>query len=218
MPQQDKSAQERLAEVEIALKEKELALREAQLQRELRALEMTEHEMNEFDNKKTNRQADMRQRDHDLSDQTKGRRALQARCHHKMGGRGREEMYSATGAMYCVAKYALPTSELVIKCTRCKKEWFPPLPLDYLKAGVNLSRNQFKSEQDFQTAIADNVDKGRWEAANKEYQEAANFDNGGMNVGSSWQTTFTYHDKKTGRDLRREKTHEYVKGAKDSAL
>jgi hypothetical protein len=215
MAEKQQSTQEQLAAVELELKQKELQLKKVQLERELRLAEKTEQEVAEFDNKKENRTLELRGRARVLADQTNTRRNRQSTCAHRMGGNGLNDMFSSTKPERSVVKFVLTTGEMVVRCTRCRKEWIPPLPADYLKAGVVLKRKDFTSEDAWVKALNANIDRAAYEEANRQYIEACNFDNGGMAVGN-FGVQFSW--KRDGRDIAREKTHEICVGGKLCAL
>lgn len=178
------------------LEQIELQIKKIQLEKEKLALEMTIQQVEDYKRKKFETVMDRTQRGQDLKKQTEERRALQRKCYHKQGGNGLAQMHTSTESRYAVSKFILPTNEMIVRCHRCKKEWFPPNPKDYMVT----ENGQAK------------MDKPAYQAAWDEYIAACRFDSG-MAVGSS-TTTFNFVDGQARRDA----THEFIQGFKTGAI
>lgn len=131
-----------------------------------------------------------------LADQTLSRRTKQRVCTHLSGGVGMEAARNGQGDgdVYCVIKHRLPSNQVIVRCSRCSKTWYPPLQADYTKDG------KFNSEA--------------FNAAHLEYTTALKFKMNGKESGAA-----TYQILVDGVPTNpTTMTHEFIQGAKHNAL
>jgi hypothetical protein len=129
IPAVEKSAVEKLAEIELAIKIQEL---------ENKKLEAEERKLNMRDIQKRLDLSKLKEEDHGQSARTKGqaieqiksgRRAHQSKCNHKKGGNGAQGLLNGQGddSQYAIIKHTFPHGDTWVICLRCKKTWKPPV-------------------------------------------------------------------------------------------
>ena len=173
----------------------ELEAAKVDLETKRMLLEKAKQDVAEFANRKENKASQLKGRGRELAAGIRNRRAKQASCNHRQGGKGLKALQTGQGqdVNYSVAKHVLPTGDTMIRCSRCGKTWIPPLEADFVVNGK--------------------LDKVAFKEANDEYIRAYNFPTQ-YETGSSNQIRW-FRD---GKPISREKTHMFCKAAKDCAL
>jgi hypothetical protein len=125
----EKSAVEKLAEIELEIKLQEL---------ENKKLEAEERKLNMRDIQKRLDTGKLAEENHGQSARTKGqaieqikagRRNHQNTCNHKKGGQGAQGLLKGQGddSQYAVIKHTFSHGDTWVICLRCKKAWKPPV-------------------------------------------------------------------------------------------
>jgi hypothetical protein len=114
-----------LEERALALEEKKLAIEAQKLSNEKLRREADEHRMEKQDKAESSKRrgdALRSQRPENLH------AAMRRTCNHHMGAKDHQAFVSGRGKTsepYCVSKVQLPTGDVMIRCSRCRKVWVP---------------------------------------------------------------------------------------------
>lgn len=119
-------------ELEAKLKRLELLQRQQELEYRQYDIELKKEEFAKLKGAKAQALEMTRQKNTSLRNFIAQREAQQAKCNHRKGGIGPEALINGQGssAMYSIAKHRLPMGDFFVICTRCGKEWMPPMPFN----------------------------------------------------------------------------------------
>jgi hypothetical protein len=187
----EQTAQERLAEVELKIKE-------AQLERELKMLKKADLENQELDFKlqqltarKETNESELRVRAVGLESSNAEERVAYTVCNHLKGGSMRNYPKGDGRDGYSIFRHRLSSGDMFIRCLRCGKEWLPPVKPVADSPDFKDSRGKFDEGkyrraaqlykmkmEDYKTALSfttDNTDSGgpRFQFRDREKARAA---------------------------------------------
>lgn len=83
--------------------------------------------------------------------------AVRLTCTHKMGGRNLGGLKAGLGDYdeYCVSKFKLPSGDIRVRCSRCRKVWLPPLRIEFPReVDYDYAMIQYKKALNFPTDLA----------------------------------------------------------------
>jgi len=136
-------------QLERRLRILDLKIREASYKSALRGLHVDE-------NKEKDKEAAYKDRGRAIADKDNAQKQAQERCTHRKGGNGLDGVVSGQGddAQFSVIKHRMLWGDVWVHCTRCGRDWKPPLKRDHTANGKFNETSYQIAYKEYQQALA----------------------------------------------------------------